>query len=127
MVDAPLTAPNVRARLRRIWWRAGVACALLLAAPLALPRIQRALDPQAERRAMAQAAERTQREEAPVYVMPNGERRRAVAIARADPTPVYDSRDRALLWWCGILALVVIAGAVARTMSLYVSHEDDDA
>jgi hypothetical protein len=34
-----------RRRLRRIWRRAGIACVVLLAAAVALPRVQRAMDP----------------------------------------------------------------------------------
>jgi hypothetical protein len=110
-----------RRRLRRIWWRAGVACALYLAAALALPRVQRALDPQHERRASVQS-----REQAPVYVMPNGERRRTVVVTRPDPSPVGDSRgNRALLWWCGILAIVTIAGAVAQTIRVYLGDDEE--
>ena len=76
---------------------------------------------------MAQSIERVQRESAPVFVMPNGERRRAVAVARADPAPVYDSRgDRALWWWCGILAAVVVAGAVAQSAVVQLGGDEDD-
>jgi hypothetical protein len=114
-------------QLRRIWLRAGITCGFYLAAALGLPRIQRALDPQRERRAIAQSIERTAREQAPVYVMPNGERRRAVAVARADPTPVDDSASNgALYWWCGILAAVTVAGAAARTMRAYATRDEDD-
>jgi hypothetical protein len=114
-------------QLRRIWRRAGLACTALLIAALALPRVQRALDPQSERRAMAQRLERTQRETAPVFVMPNGERRRVVAVTRADPTPVPDGRsDRALRWWCGILALVTVAGAAAQSARVYFTEDEEE-
>ena len=46
-------------QLRRTWTRAAIACAILLAVALTLPRIQRALDPQRERRAIARSVERT--------------------------------------------------------------------
>jgi len=114
-------------RLQRIWRRAGISCLALLTLALVLPRVQRALDPQAERRAIAQSIERTARERAPVFVLPNGERRRAVAVARADPTPVDDARsDRALWWWCGILAAVIITGAVAQSVAVRLGEDDDD-
>ena len=114
-------------KLRRIWTRAGIVCGVLLLAALALPRIQRTLDPNRERRAIAQSIERSAREQAPVYVMPNGERRRAVAVARPDPTPVdVTRRNSALFWWCGILAAVTIAGATAQTLQAYVTDEEEE-
>jgi hypothetical protein len=74
-------------RLRRIWQRAGIACVVLLAAALALPRVQRALD----------------------------------------SGPVRASRsDHALWWWCGILAAVIIAGAVAQSIGVRLGHDEDD-
>ena len=113
--------------MRRIWSRAGIACGFYLAAAVTLPRIQRSLDPGRERRAIAQSIERTAREQAPVYVMPNGERRRVVAVARADPSPVEDSPGQsALYWWCGILAAVTIAGAAAQTVRAYATDAEDD-
>ena len=114
-------------KLRRIWTRAGIVCAILLLAALALPRIRSALDPNRDRRAMAQSIERSAREQAPVYVMPNGERRRAVAVARPDPTPVDDAASNsALFWWCGILAAVTIAGAASQTLQAYATREEDE-
>jgi len=109
-------------QLRRIWARAGFSCALYLLLALAFPRIHRALDPQSERRTISQAVERTQREAAPVYVMPNGERRRAVAVTVADSTDTFG--DRALYIWCGALALVTIAGAAVRTIRLYLTRDE---
>jgi len=115
-------------QIRRIWARAGFSCALYLLLAMAFPRIHRALDPQSERRAVARSVERTQREAAPVYVMPNGERRRAVAVVRADPSPSSDSRhDRALYWWCGTLAAVTIAGATAQTIRLYLTRDEAES
>ena len=115
-------------QLRRIWWRAAIACGLYLLTALALPRIQRALDPQRARRASAQSVDRIEREPPPVYVMPNGERRRAVAVVRADPSPSSDSRhDRALYWWCGALAAVTIAGAAAQTIRLYLTRDEAES
>jgi hypothetical protein len=111
-----------RRQLRRIWVRAGFSCALYLLLALAFPRIHRALDPQSERRTISQAVERTQREAAPVYVMPNGERRRAVAVTVADSTDTFG--DRALYIWCGALALVTIAGAAVRTIRLYLTRDE---
>ena len=123
-----MTSAPFQLQVRRVWWRTGIACGLYLLMALALPRIQRALDPGSERRAIAQSIERTQRETAPVYVMPNGERRRAVAVARADPRPPTDSRHaRALYLWCGALAVVTIAGATARTVSLYLTGDEDES
>jgi len=114
-------------RLRRIWSRAAIACAIFLAAALVLPRVQRTLDPNRDRRARPQTAQRAAREEAPVYVMPNGERRRAAVVMRPDPAPASDSRgDNALFWWCGILAAVTIAGAVAQTLQVYLTREEDE-
>jgi hypothetical protein len=114
-------------KLRRIWTRAGIVCGILLLAALALPRIPRALDPNRERRAIAQSIERSAREQAPVYVMPNGERRRAVAVARPDPTPVDDAPgNSALFWWCGLLAAVTIAGAAAQTLQAYATREEEE-
>ena len=113
-------------QLRRIWLRAGIACAFFLAAALILPRIQRALDPNREPRATAGSTQRSAREQAPVYVMPNGERRRVVAVVPAAPRSNGDSRgNSALYWWCGILAAVTIAGAVAQTMRAYATHDED--
>ena len=114
-------------QLRRIWTRAGIACACFLAAALILPRIHDALDPDRERRAIAASSARAAREQAPVYVMPNGERRRAVAVVPAESYANDDSRgNRALYWWCGILAAVTVAGAVAQTMRAYATHDEDD-
>jgi hypothetical protein len=108
-----------RRRLRRIWRRAGIACVVLLAAALTLPRVRRALDPQRERAHL---------ERAPVYVMPNGERRRAIAVTRGDPATIDDARgDRALWWWCGILAAVVVAGAVAQSVSVKLGDDEDES
>ena len=119
---------SLQPQLRRIWWRTGLACGLYLLTALALPRLQRALDPQGPRRAAARALDREQREAAPVYVMPNGVRRRTVAVMRADPTPVTDSRhDRALYMWCGALAAVTIAGATARTIRLYLTRDEAES
>jgi hypothetical protein len=113
--------------LRRIWSRAGIVCALLLAAALTLPRIQRTLDPGRDRRSTARTAPRVAREEAPVYVMPNGERRRAAVVTRPDPTPVRGSRgNSALFWWCGILGAATIAGAVAQTLRVYATREEEE-
>lgn len=115
-------------RLRRIWTRTSIVCGILFALALSLPRIHRALDPQEERRAIARSIERTSREQAPVYVMPNGERRRAVAVARADSAPIDESPSgRALFWWCGILAAVSIASATAQTIRAYATHDEDGA
>ena len=114
-------------RLRRIWTRTGITCGILFALALILPRIQRALDPQEDRRAIARSVERAAREQAPVYVMPNGERRRAVAVARADPELVDWPVNRALFWWCGILAAVSIASATAQTIRAYATHDEGDA
>jgi hypothetical protein len=114
-------------KLRRIWSRAGIACAIILVAALMLPRIQRTLDPNRDRRAMAQTAPRAAREEAPIYVMPNGERRRAAVVTRPDPAPLSGSPgNSALFWWCGILAAVTIAGAVAQTFRVYVTREEEE-
>ena len=119
---------SLQPQLRRIWWRTGMACGLYLLTALGLPRLQRALDPQGPRRAAAQALERAQRDSAPVYVMPNGERLRTVAVMRADPTPVTDSsHDRALYLWCGALAVATIAGATARTIGLYLTQDEAES
>ena len=98
-------------RLRRVWVRALAACALYLLAALVLPRLLRGVGPQGEP---------PRREEAPEYIMPNGERRRAVVVTRPDaPQPTADrSGDRALLWWSAILAAVTLAGATAQTMRI---------
>jgi hypothetical protein len=113
-------------KLRRIWSRAGIACAILLAAALTLPRVQRTLEPDRGRRAAARSAQRVVREEAPIYVMPNGERRRAAVVTRPDPKPMRSpGGNSALYWWCGILAVVTIAGAVAQTFRVYVTREEE--
>ncbi|MFL5620251.1 MAG: hypothetical protein ACJ79A_17875 [Gemmatimonadaceae bacterium] len=109
-------------RVWRIWWRAGIVCGLYFLIAVASPHIWSALDPQSERRAIARSVERAQRETAPVFVMPNGERRRAVAVARADPAP-----SAFLFWWCGILAAVTIAGAAAQTVRLYRTGDEADS
>ena len=77
-----------RRRLRRIWRRAASACVVLLAAAVALPRVQRAMD----------------------------------------PTPLHESGrgNRALWWWCGILAAAVVAGAVAQTASVKLGDDEED-
>jgi len=114
-------------KLRRIWTRAAIFCGILLAAALILPRIQRALDPNRGRRASAQSAQRAARQQAPIYVMPSGERRRAAVVTRPDPIPVTDSPgNNALFWWCGILAAATIAGAVARTLRVYATREEEE-
>jgi len=74
------------------------------------------------------SVDRIEREPPPVYVMPNGERRRAVAVVRADPSPSSDSRhDRALYWWCGALAAVTIAGATAQSIRLYLTRDEAES
>ena len=114
-------------QLRRIWARAGIACACFVAAALVLPLIQRALDPDGERRARAASGRSATREEAPVYVMPNGERRRVVAVVPAEPDANGGSRgNRALYWWCGILAAATVAGAAMQTMRAYATRDEDD-
>jgi len=51
--------------------------------------------------------------------MPNGERRRAVVFTRPDAPRATNRRgDRALLWWCAILAAVTLAGATAQTIRI---------
>lgn len=94
-------------RLRRIWGRALVACTLYLGLALAVPRIVRGV----------RAWGRPERPEAPVYVTPSGERRRAAVVIRAEPRPVEDGRgDVAVLWWSGVLCAVTLAGALAQTL-----------
>jgi hypothetical protein len=112
-------------QLRRIWSRAGIACACFLAAALVLPRVQSALDPQRDRRAGAAPSARDQ---VPVYVMPDGERRRAVMVVPAEPSTKDGLRGNgALYWWCGILAAATVAGAVAQTMRAYATRDEDDS
>jgi hypothetical protein len=126
-MSARSDAAPLSRQLRRIWLRAGIACACFLAAALVLPLIQRALDPDRERRASAASSRRAAREEAPVYVMPNGERRRVVAVVPAAPYANGGSRgNRALYWWCGILATVTVAGAAMQTVRAYATHDEDD-
>jgi hypothetical protein len=97
-------------RLRRVWGRAIVACALYLLVALAVPRLIRGGGPQRARPSS---------DEAPEFIMPNGERRRAVVFTRPDTTRTTDRRgDRALLWWCTILATVTLAGAVTQTIRI---------
>lgn len=94
-------------RLRRIWGRTLVACSLYVGLALAVPRVVRGV------RAWGQP----ERSEAPVYVTPSGERRRAVVVMRAEPKPVEDrGGDVAVLWWSGVLCAVTLAGAVAQTL-----------
>jgi hypothetical protein len=115
-------------RLRRIWMRAGIACACFLAAALVLPRIHDALDPDRARRATARSRARSAREQVPVYVTPSGERRRAVAVVPAEPYADGGSGgNRALYWWCGILAAVTVAGATTQTIRAYVTRDEDDS
>jgi len=96
-------------RLRRVWGRALAACALYLLIAL-VPWLMRGTG---SRRAAPR------REEAPEYVMPNGERRRAVVLTPAEENAPVDRRgDRALLWWIGILAAATLAGAVAQTVRI---------
>jgi hypothetical protein len=123
--DARGDPTPVGRQLRRIWTRTESCAGILFALALILPRIQSALDPQEERRAIARSVERASREQAPVYVMPNGERRRAVAVARAEPDLVDWPANRALFWWCGILAAVNIASAAAQTIRAYATRDED--
>ena len=59
------------------------------------------------------------RTEAPEYVMPSGERVRAAVVTRPDALRAADRRgERALRWWCGILAAVTLAGATAQTLRI---------
>ena len=113
-------------QLRRIWLRTAIVCGILFALALILPRVQRALDPDRERRAIAAARERAAREQPPVYVMPNGERRRVAAVVPAEPYANDEPRgNRALYWWCGILAAVTVAGAAAQTVRAYATNDED--
>jgi hypothetical protein len=83
---------------------------LYLLVALTVPRISRGTDPQRERPA---------REEAPEFIMPNGERRRAVVVMRPNAPAAADRRgEQALLWWCGILAAATVAGASAQTFRI---------
>ena len=101
---------STRARLRRVWGRALAACALYLVVALAVPRLIRGSGP---------TADTVRREEAPEYVLPSGERRRAVVFAPAAGRTRVDRRgERAILWWCGILAAVTLAGAVSQTIRI---------
>ena len=51
--------------------------------------------------------------------MPNGERRRAVVFAPAERSPPASRRgEQAILWWCGVLAAVTLAGAVSQTLRI---------
>jgi hypothetical protein len=112
-------------QLRRIWTRAGIASACFLAAALVLPQVQRALDPQRDRRAGATPGARDQ---VPVYVTPDGERHRAVMVVPAEPsTNGRRSGNGALYWWCGILAAATVAGAVAQTMRAYATRDEDES
>ena len=97
-------------RLRRVWGRALAACALYLLVALTVPPLIRGVGPQRER---------PRREEAPEFIMPNGERLRAVVIARPEAPRTTDRRgDRALLWWCALLAAVTLAGATSQTLRI---------
>jgi hypothetical protein len=112
-------------KLRRIWTRAGIVWRIPARRRAGACRESLgALDRNRDRRAIAQSIERSARAQAPVYVMPNGERpSRGVAVARADPTPVDGSTgNSALFWWCGILAVVTIAGAAAQTLQAYATR-----
>lgn len=101
---------DIRRRLRRVWGRALAACALYLLVALTLPRLIGGVGAQRER---------PRREEAPEFIMPNGERRRAVVVMRPDDPRSADRRgDRALLWWCAILAAVTLGGATAQTIRI---------
>ena len=103
-------------RLRRVWGRTLAACVLYALIGLGVPLLMRSSGSRASAR----------REEAPEYVMPNGERRRAVVFEPAARRAPVDRRgERALLWWSGILAAATIAGAVAQTIRIRadVKHE----
>jgi hypothetical protein len=96
-------------RLRRVWGRALAACALYFLVALTVPPLIRS----------GVQRERPRREEAPEFIMPSGERRRAVVVTRPDAFPVADrSGERALLWWCAILAAVTLAGATTQTIRI---------
>jgi hypothetical protein len=98
-----------RQRLRRIWGRTLVACTLYLGLALAVPRIVRGV----------RAWRQPEPPEAPVYVTPSGERRRAVVVMRAEREPAEDRRgDAAVLWWSGVLCAVTLGGAVAQTLRI---------
>lgn len=105
-----------RRRLRRVWGRALVACAVYVGVALAVPRMVRAV---------RTPRDRPEREAAPEYVTPSGERRRAVVFTRADPEPVPDHRgDGAVLWWSGVLCAVTLAGAAAQTRRIRAETDD---
>jgi hypothetical protein len=79
----------MRRRLLRVWGRALAACTLYFLVALTVPRLIRGTGPQRERPA---------REEAPEFIMPNGERRRAAVVTRPGSPAAADRRgDRALL------------------------------
>ena len=100
----------MRRRLLRIWGRALAACTLYFLVALTVPRLIRGTGAQRER---------PPREETAEFIMPNGERRRAVVVMRPDAPVAADRRgDRALLWWCGILAAATLAGATAQTIRI---------
>jgi hypothetical protein len=49
-------------------------------------------------------------------------------VTRGDPATIDDARgDRALWWWCGILAAVVVAGAVAQSVSVKLGDDEDES
>ena len=96
-------------RLRRVWGRALAACALYFLVALILPPLIRG----------GARREPVRREEPLEYVMPNGERRRAVVVATPRAPRAPDRRgDRALLWWCAVLAVATLAGATTQTIRI---------
>ena len=97
-------------RIARVWARALVACALFLGVALTVQRFF--LDP-GPRPIVVRP------DDAPEYVMPNGERRRAVVVAPPGArAPARRGGDPALLWWSIILCAVTLGGAVSRTLRI---------
>jgi hypothetical protein len=106
-------------RLLAIWVRAIFTVTILLALPVLYPRFVRAVDPQRERREMAQALERQQRAGGERTVLPSGEIRHAIVFTPASPSERSDANQlRGLVWWARLLALVVLLGASRRTYLL---------
>lgn len=105
-------SPTLRRELLRIWVRGVLVIAILLSLPVLYPYFLRAVDPQYERREIAQAQEQRQRAGGDVVVTPSGEVRRAVVYT---PASSEVRQSRGLVWWTRLLAAVAGLGMVNQS------------
>jgi anti-sigma factor RsiW len=96
-----------------------VLIAVILAIPRIFPGVVRMMNPNSERDAMAQELERQQRASAERMVSPRGETLHAVVYLPARPSAEPTAaQQRGLIWWSRVLAAVLAAGLLQRTIRL---------